>query len=1762
MDGSISLNPQGGSDPYMVSWIPVTPASTPNELSAGVYNYTITDANGCTAVGEIEITEPDEILLNMSSTDVSCGGFADGTAGVSASGGTNISDYQYRWDDANNSTSSNISGLSGGWYTVTVTDDNACEKIDSVFVDEDAPLQIIPISINGIDCFGEATGSITVNVVGGDGNYTYGWTGGSGLSGNSVAALEAGEYVLTVEDGAGCSTSTTFNIDQPDELIATMTTTGTSGVGQNDGTATVTVAGGSFPYSYMWNPGGMQDSMRAGLSAGLYEVTITDANGCTTTTEGEVLDFDCPQITANTVVTAVTCNGGNDGTVSIQPGGGTAPYEVDWIPNDPETAPNMLSAGTYSYTITDASGCNESGEILIEEPSAIVLTLSSTIESCGGAADGTASVEVTGGVGNYQYAWNAGNGSSTDMISDLMAGTYTVTVSDGNGCEKIDSVVVDQESSVEISLVSLSHVDCFDGNNGMLEIEATGGSGNYDITWEGGTGLAGTTLTDLTAGTYSVTVDDGSGCPAMASYEIIQPDELVAIMNTTNTTGVGQNDGTATVVVTGGTGSYTFDWTPGGLLDSVRMGLSSGIYEVTVTDENGCTTTTEGEVLDFDCPDITVQANVEEPACFGDQTGSIDLVISGGDMPYEITWSPAGINPSALGAGTYAYTVTDANGCTAEGESTINEPEALSHTQTVSPESFAGAADGAISIAGQGGTPPYQYQWQNPLGTDPNLMGLSAGVYAVTITDGNSCTYTTEVEVEVGVVDCTTFDPTLSSTDVLCNGDSTGTARWSTAGLIMPLSFEWSSNPADTFGLIVGQPAGTYSTTITDGRGCTSVQEISIEEPAAIILASAATDESANGANDGSVVTTPSGGTPPYNYLWSTADTDSTISNLGPGIYTVFVSDANGCNIRDTVEVGAGPVDCTLLQGSLDVDDVRCFGESNGSISVATVTGTPPYSYIWSTTDTTSSISGLPNGDYFVVITDANDCVIQLWETVNQPDSIEIMISSTDETGAGLNDGTATAVASGGTGTLTYDWSDMLGSNPMVGGLAPGSYTVTVTDENNCVEIADVVIRPGDVDCTQLVSETSKEDVSCFGAEDGTASVLPDGGQPPYVVEWPGNQSGLSIDGLAAGTYEATITDDFGCVRIEVFEIEEPDPIVVSVSKTDETITGLNDGTAQAVPVGGNGGYRYTWSHGPTSSEVTDLPPGVYEVIVTDSRGCTGSQTIEIFEGQPDCRNLEAIVDTEDVSCFGFGDGRIEVSGRGGMGPYTIEWLDGSTDLVREDLSPGTYAFVLTDANDCQVNQGVMIEGPDPLVVVVTGTSESVAGANDGTAKANVAGGTMPYMYRWDGGETTDSISNQAPGVKSVTVTDANGCEIEGSFDLPLGPPDCSTAEVILDVTNVSCPGGADGRITTQLQGLTGQLFILWDNNQEDPEITGLSAGIYCVTVTDDRGCTAESCAEVTEPDAFDLRINGVGGNCGALGTATLTLSGGTPPYNYLWSNGDMDTRASGLPDGQASVTITDARGCETEGGITIQNSDNEGVDVIASKEDILCAGEANGEIFLEITRGVAPYKILWNTGDTLPVLTGLAAGTYTVEIEDAEGCNWISAFVVNEPSEIRSNFAVSNPTSQTSSNGSIIANPSGGRPPYQYVWNNGMTGPAITDLRVGTYFLTITDGNGCIHRDSVVLDLVSSVNDIRNLVFLDLSPNPTNQQSTIMARFSSPEQYDLVIYNIVGQPIYRKSGFGQDIVEVMDLADYSSGTYLVRLKTKDGQVVRRLLKL
>ncbi len=754
-----------------------------------------------------------------------------------------------------------------------------------------------------------------------------------------------------------------------------------------------------------------------------------------------------------------------------------------------------------------------------------------------------------------------------------------------------------------------------------------------------------------------------------------------------------------------------------------------------------------------DCNGLSLNINSNGVSCSGFNNGSASVFPVNGTAPYTYNWS-TGQSASlidGLSSGLYTVTVVDSKGCEIIQSININEPFSLNLTVSPTNESMANTNDGSVTAFAGGGTPPYTYTWSNGV-FGPYVGNLSPGNYSITLSDANDCQVERTIVIEPGASQgCGDFNISINQQNVSCFGLPDGSLTINPLNGTAPYQFSW--NTGQNTANLQFLPAGIYSITVSDADDCQIERDITISQPSQLDIFLNGTNLTGANSNDGSIISIPTGGVPPYNIMWNNGSANFTLENLASGLYTVTLTDANGCSIVDDIIIDTPFEGCENFKTDITIVNNSCFGQNNGFVAANPTGGVTPYSYTWSTGENTASINNLPVGNYKLTIVDAVDCQIERAFNITSPNIISIFFNVSNATDDVSSDGNVSVNVTGGTVPYTYLWSNG-NTNSYINNLNPGFYTVTVTDLNGCSTSEEVHIDSEKDDCEDFYVVASILNASCAGGNDGVIVLIPQQGQAPFEYLWSSGETRPDLTNLNAGTYHATITDANNCVFHARETIIEPTSISINF---ETTITGTcsDEAYIKALVSGGTPPYEYFWSNGSQEMEIFNATTGTYGLTIFDAKGCRYDGEIIL---QLENLQLQLLSNVQNVSCYGYEDGFIDIAVNNGTPPFTYLWSNGATTEDIFDLSSDSYFVTVVDAEECSSIYNYAVNSPAELEINFNITPPQTNGSPTGSISTEVMGGTPPYQYLWNFGVQIPEVTNLLPGEYQITVTDANDC--------------------------------------------------------------------------------------------------------------------------------------------------------------------------------------------------------------------------------------------------------------------------------------------------------------------------------------------------------------------------------------------------------------------
>jgi hypothetical protein len=1153
-DGTVTVTASGGSgsyyfelysygsdEPFKTSAI-FKGAGTISGLPPDEYDVYLFDSGGCESetMKVAIVDEPDEFEID--NIELQSPTYDD--MGVEVSDGSITADiypynntYHFIWRsgsntgtillDENSFETSTLKNIPSGTYYLQVMNSFGC-PIDSLIELTTGPKLTISLSQTGtISCSGDNTGELTASVTGGTAPYHYSWykideynqqeTLISEANTNVLASIIAGRYRVRVEDATGLKATAVFVQTEENPLIASFLTDPLNCFSDTNGFLEINVSGGTPPYIYAWDNGATTKRIE-NLTAGDYGVKVTDNAGCFKQFTGVVAGSPPLEITAH--VNEPACSGLTNGSISLQVNGGSPPYSYKWDDGSSGSSRNNLGAGNYWVEIVDSKACETvRREFTLNDPQPIGITLvSSQSITQFGLSNGSFSIKITGGAtpysitclfnGSQQYSPASTqiqtDGSWLVSYNNLSEGVYTITVAGNNyqtdplyvGCMGTIEVTITEPPLLSVTVEESHSITCHNGNDGTLIATGDGGTLDYVYEWfrVNGTEIVSLTsgtnmLNNLPEGVYVVKITDKNGVSQFSSkYNLLSPTALELTLNASPVTCAGGSNGQIEAVVTGGAGSYKYLWDTGETVPVISH-KDGGTYSVTVTDQRGCQISGSA-TIELPVP-FDVGYTVHPLSCAGLNDGGIQLDVQEGEYPpYTFLWSNGATSSSVdnLTPGEYTVAITDAKNCTIDLMITIPElkPITATLTEMKQPSGF-GYSDGSIRMEITGGNFPYNVKWfkdNQDLSTKAGLIyeGNKAIAILQNISEGN---YLIQIE-----------DANYQSTQ--------------NAGCVEIQSFYMPQPPK---------------------------LEVQIEQTHIITC---------NGGNDGTLISHVEGGVPftsglTYNYQWEKDsvfyETEATgISELGPGSYRLKITDANGIEAwSETVTINEP--DPIVMQ--FKTADIKCYYDIDGWAEVSVTGGTPPYTYEWSTGDTTPRIENITRGKYMVKVTDANQCQATDMVEVIQGNAIQVNAQLVQPTCHGGLDGAIHISLSKGVPPYTYHWENNQQTLDYIG-LSKGTYTFTVTDANGC-SLETMTYELGEPD--EIFVDLGEDRELCKGQTLTVEAKIP---EPAASFTWYDSSQKVLANGATytlsnAGTYTVKAITAKGCTAYGSITITRDD---------------------------------------------------------------------------------------------------------------------------------------------------------------------------------------------------------------------------------------------------------------------------------------------------------------------------------------------------------------------------------------------------------------------------------------------------------------------------------------------------------------------------------------------------------------------------------------------------------------------------------------------
>lgn len=1243
------------------------------------------------------------------------------------------------------------------------------------------------------------------------------------------------------------------------------------------------------------------------------------------------------------------------------------------------------------------------------------------------------------------------------------------------------SSFLSDDDPILITLDSFQHPNCYSAL-GYIAVTATGGNPGYTYLWN--TGATSAILTGLSAGAYEVTATDQDGLTSTFSLTLTA-DFNLPTADAGAPTVVSCSNSMSTLNGSGSSGpDFSYQWiaSNGGHLLSGANSLNpvedeAGTFQLTVTNlNNGCSTTAQTTVTGSNpAPAATATGGVLN--CY---SNSVTLSVVYTKPNTRFSWQgPGGFmsqleSPVVTVAGNYIFTLTDTlTGCIRKATAVV--------TSNLTPPNVDASGGGTITCAqasvqllGASTTPGATFTWTGPNGYSSNVQNpivSAAGVYTLSVQNPvNGCTATDAVTVAIDVVApiptaSVTGTLTCNSLSVVLNGAS------NTPGV----SYSWTgpNNYLSTLQNPLTSAPGLYTLTIKNPiNGCTGTTATTVQQN--ITPPNASASGGVKTCTVLSVTLMGSSTTPNVGYSWTGPNGfQSNLQNpmvSAVGTYTLKVTNfVNGCTATATANVSQNITAPIVSATSTTITCTNPLGQITTSASPQGLT------YNWTGPSNFSSTLKNPQvavaGYYYVTATNpANGCTNTSSVYTSANITPPFAYAGEDKS---LNCYFKTILINGSFSSngpnYTYQWTTwdghiVMGANTLYPTVdSAGNYTLKVTNtQNGCIDLDSMVVIQS-TPVTATITQTSP--VHCSGGSNGTARVTAGGGSDSYSYTWSNGKTTDFINGLSAGVYTVTVMDSEGCSATASTTIQQ---LILNavVNVNHQTIPGINNGSASVFGSGGTAPYTVLWSTGAVTLSIGGLAPGPYALTLTDANGCTIVRTLNV--NAANCIMTGTGAGT-NLSCSGANNGTATINLVSALNPVTYIWSNGGTTKTINNLAPGSYTVTATDASNCPVVQTVQISSPQPLIATVASkTDVRCPSAADGSITVGVTGGVQPYTYKWSNNASSASIFNLAPGIYTLTTTDANACT--STVSAQINSPSPITITVVAK-TDVPCPGTNTGAITIMAQGGLPPYQYFWSNGSTLASISGLTPNNYTITVTDHNDCPKSLSAQIVIADQAPPVLNLKNATVDMDNSGTITVSasqfdnGSTDDCGIAsWTVTPNTFNCSQIGSNTVVLTATDPGGNTSTGTAILQIVDN--IIPVISCPTSVTRGECNATLQFnqpQVTDNcqVNPAQLIQlsglSSGSVFPVGNTLQSYQYSDLSGNTVQCSFTVAIIA------ASHF---NSTSVAAScsgacDGSIsLSQISGGN--VNILWSNGQNGLYLTNLCPGAYTASITDDYGC----------------------------------------------------------------------------------------------------
>ena len=1753
-------------------------------LCEGAYRFTVENDQQCfvssqtLGIGNLVLENPEEFSFNLVNTSSVPNGICNGIASIT----TVIGEGPFTYNWSNGDSSPTIDSLCGGTiYNIEVVDVNSCSSFEQFVINEDScNFSIGDVDVAQPTCTGVNDAQIfsTNTFVGGFPPFKVSLFDGSILLQEyftntnfiNFSSLPEGNYNVFVEDAGGCFDTFNALIESPEPYSFSYTLDNVDCFNSFAPQVHMTITGGTpynnvipydisfFGYEFFaaFEENGLEQFVSGNpLQSGTYPLVVTDANGCSTPASNfQIFGVTVPEIDT-ILVTVLTnspsCPNIEDGSANLSFSGGVGPFQINWYEvgnifpiNGLDLnvlSINNFSAGDYYVSIVDALGCESIEYFTINAIPDFEVNTIITPPSCIGSSDAIINAVVSGSNGGFNYLWSPSSVISNN-ITNLSQGNYDLIITDQNGCVFTESVAIVDPDPISIEFV-VTPIICNGFSDGALTADADGGVGSFNYSWfiDGGQissldGGISPTIQNLISATYSVIATDSNFCTSTAEFVLGEPTALNLVLDSSSPSCFGLSDGIISSEVSGGFGNYSYSLLNSSNVEVTNQSLSNTLvadnYTFIVSDDSGCQLSES--VLLTDPNEILLTVNENDVICYGASSGSASFSVENTVGNINSVWSSvislANITPISFSAvledvaiGNYQLEVIDSLGCIQTQTFSIDQPQQIELSTLVIPSNCSNVNGASAQVSSIGAASPVNYLWtinqENNISQIGNTAtGLAEGLIYVNGVDANGCVLPQET-VEITA---------------------------STNPLIQGVIFELNQNICfdDNVASLYVDPFYLNNDPI---NGVISYQW------------------SLNGVE----IPSQQGGA------------INSLSNIGPGIYSVELTDQNlGCINSTSIEL-INPDEVVInIENLIQVD---CFGDNTGSATVNVTNGSAPFNYSlnnaagFSTNNNLNNLNDLSAGQYDLVISDANNCIASSQFDITENDSISINFSQEVVSCFNESDGNIFTNVIGGFGQYSFVWTnenaEIESITPSLENVNSQNYYLTVEDELNC-SLTDSLFLD---QAPELVVLASIIDVNCFGDSTGSISLNVSGGTGDYSYSWnlfPDNTSQLI--NLSAGDYSVTVLDENGCQFNSTYTINESSEILVT---SEGVFENCSQGVANITSVsGGVSPYDFYWDADPTNTtnSITGLSLGTHHTFyVYDSFNCFFVDSV-LIDGTNEIITNASVA--QDVACYSDSNGSISVTivnddlypySYSLNNPFNFENTVITQSFVVEDLIAGSYVVYIKDAEDCIDSTSIVIISEPELLELSTSSADVLCNGNsDGIISISAIGGISPYTISLDGGNTTLLTSNGteslsvSSGLYDIIVSDENDCVVS-SQEL-IEEPELLEIEITelsdYNAYNLSCFNSTNGFVNLLGAGGFGSYQISVNNNDTldfDSEITisNLSAGDYSFKITDQNFCTITIDTVLIAPLEMVYGLtsvsdfNGLNTSCFGVNDGFLlsAVSGGAGPYDYS-SNGGLSFEISNtvneyqfndLGAGLSVFQVKDINECIAEFSFEMIGSD-ELLPSLSSISVIECYGDSTAVLNASVEGGLSSYNYFLSYNDSVfeiaspevsVLFENLQAGFYELNVSDINGCsnafNNSSQFIVAQPESITCDVSITEILCNSDQNASVeITNISGGIGNCNLKFYDSF-GYYFEQDDLGSFDYLVFDSLYSSSYTTLIVD----ENDCSAMSIIEISEPDSLQVELVPSQTNCfGDSSGSILVNVIGgNPLYTISSNGQD---------------------------------